>query len=199
MARLLKERSLVCLFSGCLLFGGSLIFFVLFLSGEGFAKIVYATPRQVMKQWFPKAEIRSEQIHLTPEQKKMAYRLLGRRFKGSKYWIYIGYQDQRPVAYGVVVHVIGKELPITFLVVVDGEGRVLGVDVLVFREDREYSVRKKMFLRQFQNKTIRDPLRIGKDVDALSGATLSSKAASYAVRKALAIVHAVYQIPLPSP
>jgi Na+-translocating ferredoxin:NAD+ oxidoreductase RnfG subunit len=48
-------------------------------------------------------------------------------------------------------------------------------------------------MRQFTGKTLAAPLKLGRDIDSISGASLSSRSTAYAVKKALALVDVVYR------
>lgn len=113
------------------------------------------------------------------------------RERSVVFWI--GEAGGKPMGYAVVLDVIGKERPITFLVAVSPAGTVLGVEVLVYRESQGMEIRSPRFRRQFEGKTLADPLTAGRDVDAISGATLSSRSTAFAVKKALALVDVVYR------
>jgi Na+-translocating ferredoxin:NAD+ oxidoreductase RnfG subunit len=45
-------------------------------------------------------------------------------------------------------------------------------------------VKDQAFLKQFVGKTVASGFQVGKDIDGISGATISSKAVSEALRKA---------------
>ena len=97
------------------------------------------------------------------------------------------------MGYAVILNVIGKEQPITFMIAVSPEGKVLGVEILAYRESQGSDVRSKRFMQQFIGKTLAEPLKLGRDVDSISGATLSSRSTVYAVKKALALVEVIYR------
>ncbi|MGB9868271.1 MAG: FMN-binding protein [Bacillota bacterium] len=77
--------------------------------------------------------------------------------------------------------------PIVLTVGVDSTGKLIGVKVLSHSETPGLGARIETpaFQKQFLGKTASDPLTVGKDIDALSGATISSKAFTSAVKNAL--------------
>jgi hypothetical protein len=79
----------------------------------------------------------------------------------------------------------------TVFVAVSPHGRVLRVDVLAFHEPEDYLPPRRWFDR-LAGFVLSPRLRPGDHVDGLSGATLSARAATGAVRRALAL-HAVLQ------
>jgi hypothetical protein len=74
----------------------------------------------------------------------------------------------------------------TLLFVFDPQGRVRTVEVLAFHEPEDYLPTRRWFERLAG---VRDPLGVfpGQGVDAVSGATLSVRAASMSLRRASAI------------
>ena len=73
----------------------------------------------------------------------------------------------------IVDSVIGKFEQIDYAVAVDAAGKVLGVEILVYREGHGSEVRMPAWRNQFVGKTAADPLRVGADIANISGATLS--------------------------
>jgi transcriptional regulator of nitric oxide reductase len=77
----------------------------------------------------------------------------------------------------------GYDGPIKILVGVDLKGVLTGVLVVEHNEPYgNFSVDRPEFARQFLGKSITDPFEVGKDVDAVSRATISIKSASRAIR-----------------
>jgi Na+-translocating ferredoxin:NAD+ oxidoreductase RnfG subunit len=70
-------------------------------------------------------------------------------------------------------------------------GAVERVVILYFEEERGKPVADKSFLKQYVGKDAKSPLRLGDDIDAITGATVSSKSVTEAVRKAIALWDAV--------
>ena len=83
--------------------------------------------------------------------------------------------------------VIGQSQPITFAVGVTPDGALKDVQVMMYREPQGDGIQEKRFRKQFEGKGLKDPIALGKDIDAISGATISSRSATYAARKALAL------------
>ena len=70
-------------------------------------------------------------------------------------------------------------------VIMDSDYRVLSASVLHYSATRGGDVRSQRFTRQFTGKGPGAPVRIGKDIDAVSGATSSSSAMAGGVRRAI--------------
>jgi electron transport complex protein RnfG len=80
---------------------------------------------------------------------------------------------------------LGKHQPITFLISMDAKAHIRKIDLLVYRERYGGGVRSERFTNQFKGKSSADPLKITRDLDAVTGATISSKALSLGARKAV--------------
>ena len=89
--------------------------------------------------------------------------------------------------------VMGKWGPIHYLVGLNPAGDILGVVILDYQEIRGRGIAKNRFLRQYVGKNASHPLQLGKDIDGITGATISSRALTDGVKKLLdihKIVHA---------
>ncbi|MFA4842948.1 MAG: FMN-binding protein, partial [Candidatus Omnitrophota bacterium] len=92
------------------------------------------------------------------------------------------------LGWAVVLDEMGKIKPITFLVGIDNQNNVLGVQILEYRDMFGSEIKRRSFLRQFQGKSLKDSIVVGQDIDAVTGATVSSHAAASIVRKSLKVI-----------
>jgi transcriptional regulator of nitric oxide reductase len=77
----------------------------------------------------------------------------------------------------------GYDGPIKILVGMDMKGILTGVLVTHHNEPYgNFSIEPPRFAAQFKGKDIRDPFEVGKDVDAVSSATITIKSSSRAIR-----------------
>lgn len=79
---------------------------------------------------------------------------------------------------------IGKEEPITTGFVVN-DGQIEQVKVLIFRESRGWEVRYPFFTDQFKQATLDTENKLDRNIDGISGATLSVSAVTRLARLAL--------------
>jgi Na+-translocating ferredoxin:NAD+ oxidoreductase RnfG subunit len=96
--------------------------------------------------------------------------------------------EEKVIGSIVVDSVQGRWGPIKFLMGVDRAGVVVGVVVLEHKEVRGKPIVKQRFLKQYLGKTSKDPVRVQKDIDGVTGATVSSRALTDGVRKDLFIL-----------
>lgn len=157
---------------------------------------VYLSLEEAPKAVFPEADsFERKDIQVSTSFRRQLEALIGRA-KPSLwepfYITYIARKQGSIIGYAVVCEEIGKHRPITFIVAVTPEGKVRDVAIMMYREPLGDEVRYKAFRKQFEGKSLSDPIEARKDIRIISGATLSSEALSRGVRKALAVVKLAY-------
>ncbi len=78
------------------------------------------------------------------------------------------------------------------IVALDTAGKVTNLAVMSYVEQHGRPIATRRFLNQFIGKTADNPIQVGKDVDAVSGATIISRAAAFAVKKVAVLYKTVY-------
>jgi transcriptional regulator of nitric oxide reductase len=77
----------------------------------------------------------------------------------------------------------GYDGPIKMLVGMDTKGVLTGIVVAAHNEPYgDFSIDRPEFAAQFKGKSIRDPFRVGADIDAVSRATITITSAARAIR-----------------
>ena len=92
--------------------------------------------------------------------------------------------------YFVVERVVGKHEYITIGVGINPNGTVKQIEIMDYRESYGYEVREASWRAQFVGKSASSPLELGADIKNISGATLSSKHITDAVKRVLQSVKA---------
>ncbi len=85
----------------------------------------------------------------------------------------------------IVDAVLGKHELITYAVGLGADGSVRGVEILEYLESYGYQIRDAAWRRQFAGKTARDPLKLDQDIRNISGATLSCRHVTDAIKRLL--------------
>lgn len=118
-------------------------------------------------------------LWITPDIRAEVVRILGHEPAQlrQKYWT-----DGQKSAW--ILEEIGKEDAITAGFVVK-EGRIEQARVLIYRESRGGEIRYPSFVAQFQGAALSDGRYLNKQVDGISGATLSVNAMVRMSREAL--------------
>jgi len=119
--------------------------------------------------------------------------------------VYIGYassaEDAEIVGYAFETtdfepQEIGYSAPIEVLVGIDLEGELAGIEILFYRESyksiRGDFLNSERFPNQFAGKSVADGFRVGRDIDGVSRATISSWAVSRGIRNSAREVASAY-------
>ena len=119
--------------------------------------------------------------------------------------VYIGYEseakDAEIVGYAFETtdfepQEIGYSAPIEVLVGVDLAGELTGIEILFYRESyksiRGDFLNSERFPNQFDGKSVADGFRVGRDIDGVSRATISSWAVSRGIRNSAREVARAY-------
>ena len=179
---------------GVLVFGASLGFSIPASFSEEEEKVldvqVYLTKKQAFEIAFPGADkVDREKKWLTDEQKKAIGDLCLQKFEPNRVTFYVGKRDGVPMGYAIIDHEIGKSFPITFMVVLNVDGSVRDVEIMVYREPRGWEVRYPSFMDQFTGKNADTDYRI---INSITGATLSVRAMVKGVSRATAAYKVLY-------
>ena len=106
--------------------------------------------------------------------------------------IYTGRRDGAVLGYALIdIHNV-RTMPEAFMVVLSPDGSVRSLRLLAFHEPLEYKPAGRWY-EQFDRKSIHAPLRVGRDVHGVVGATLSARATTRGVRRALAFYEVLIQ------
>jgi FMN-binding domain len=110
----------------------------------------------------------------------------------DSYVTFIAKKGDAILGYAVIVDEIGKHRPITFVVGVGNDRKIKDAALMVYREAYGGEVRDRRFLQQYKGKELKDPLLPYRDIQNISGATLSVEAIGRGSKKALALVDLIY-------
>jgi Na+-translocating ferredoxin:NAD+ oxidoreductase RnfG subunit len=124
-------------------------------------------------------------LDLTDTEVALVSKALGRRIEMRSY-PYLEVKTEKGLA-GIILilDVIGESRPITFAIGITIDGALQDVQVMVYREPQGEAIHELRFRKQFVGKRVKDPVTLDKDIDAISGATISSRSATFAARKGL--------------
>jgi hypothetical protein len=99
--------------------------------------------------------------------------------------LHAGMKGEHLLGYAVIdVHTV-RTLPEALLIVLSPEGQVRSLRMLAFHEPEEY-LTPAGWLRQFDGRDLDEALSLRGEIHGIAGATLSSRAVTGAVRRALA-------------
>ncbi len=175
------------------------------LPGRNFAMRLLSY-EAALQEMFGDATIAAEDRTLTPEETAAVKAKLDGSLvhfqKGAetktvaeklKYTFYFATRKQQKVGVAVIEDQPGKWGPVEFIIALDpATGKVLNLAVLSYEERRGRPIASRNFLDQFIGKGDSDLIRVRKDIRAVSGATISSEATCFAVKKVIALYGELY-------
>jgi len=162
------------------------VLLVLFSAGSVRAEGSYWTTKKLLKDFFKT----SERVTYVAVSRGELAKFGNRTGARDRYVVFVATTAWRVDGYAVIDDEKGQHQPITFGVQLDAEGRVLRTEVMAYREGYGEEIREGRFQKQYRGKGPGDSLRFGRDVVAISGATISSRAMTVAVARAVKLVEA---------
>lgn len=99
-------------------------------------------------------------------------------------------EEGKRTGYAILDSEIGQHELIDIGVRLGLSGAVERVEIMAFREPYGDGVRIERFRNQFVGKTANDPITAGRDIDIVSGATLSSRSVALGVKRDTLVLQA---------
>jgi electron transport complex protein RnfG len=141
---------------------------------------------EALAQVYPGAEIRAEQIFLTPVQMTEVAKRAGTDPTSALVARYVAARDGQVIGRAYVdTHVVRTKRE-SLLISLDAHRRVMRVDVTAFLEPAEFRA-PGPWLGQYRGRAMDDDLAINRAIRPIAGATLTARAANNAVRRVLAV------------
>jgi len=154
--------------------------------GFGICLSAQVTREEALTQVYPGAEIRAEQVFLTPAQIEQVAKRAGTDPGSALVARYIATRGGRAAGRAYIdTHTVRTKRE-SLLVSLDAVGQVMRVDVTAFLEPSEYRA-PGAWLGQFRGRVLDEDLAVNRAIRPIAGATLTARAASNAVRRVLAI------------
>ena len=191
-----------------------IVFFTLFVFISSFSMIPVSeaftllTKEQALKEVFPsavKVTVKSKRLKgatLETVMKKLGGRLVyeqegseSSKVEGSKKVKFYFGVDGAGKKTGVAMIDLqpGRWGPVEFIIALNLKtGSVSKVRVMSYSEKRGRPIARLSYMRQYDGKTSNSMLEVGRDITGISGATISSRAATFAVKKALVLYEELY-------
>ena len=153
------------------------------------AETTYYTTRALLSDFFPKSErVTFRTFTLDPSQRARLRQRLGYAPAKDRYTVFVAMTNGRVDGYALIDDEPGLHQPITFATRLSPRGVVERLEIVTYREPRGDEVRDPRFRQQFAGKTAQDPMQLHRDIDAVSGATVSSASMAVGVRRAAVLV-----------
>lgn len=158
----------------------------LLLAGPMAMGTVFHTQEQALKIAFPGADrIEKKTYVLSPSEAEEIERLASASLDSRLVTIHTARKGQQLLGYAHIdIHTV-RTRPEAVLIVLDPEGEAVMLRVLAFQEPLEYMPTQGWY-DLFAGRTRSGRIKVGYDIDAVTGATLTTRATVDAVRRMFA-------------
>jgi hypothetical protein len=141
--------------------------------------VTYFSETQVAEVLFPGIALKQVAIELNSLEVKAIQKASRERVLDPKLRIWAG-----PGGTALFIdRVVGKHDFITYAVAISSTGQVQGLEIMEYRETYGHQVRNASWRQEFVGKDKTALLKVGKDIDAISGATLSAVHVTAGIRR----------------
>jgi len=145
---------------------------------------VYLSIEQAQKQMFGNVAMQAKPILLSAEiqQKMRDLSSVSHPFTGNRIW------KTAQGGWFIVDEVVGKHEMITYALGINPDGSIKQIEILEYRESYGFEVAEASWRQQFVGKTNQAIFKLNKDIQNVSGATLSAKHLTDGVKR-LMVLH----------
>ena len=165
--------------------------FFLILSTDSLAEVYYSKDEAFELAFGSGASVEAVSLFLTDEQAANIERTAKVKLDSRLYTFHRGMRGGQVLGYAAIESHTVRTQPEVVMIVLDNAGQLVRIEVLAFHEPPEYKPPTRWFERLYR-RPVQD-LVIDHGVDAIAGATLSSRAALDGARKVLAIFKLAYK------
>ena len=136
---------------------------------------------------FPGADnIKKTKLFLTKEQAAQIESIARAKVDSRLYVIYEGKKGDQTLGYAIIdTHGLRTKSE-TVMFVINPDGTLRKAEILAFFEPPEYMAGDK-WINLFDNKEATDPMKLGKDIPNITGATITANSLSSSIRRVLAV------------
>jgi Na+-translocating ferredoxin:NAD+ oxidoreductase subunit G len=160
--------------------GAILLLFVTVVSAETISR------EQALQAAFPDSKIRSSVAFLTDHEKQEVEKKSGADVTTALVACYFAEKDGKETGRAYLdTHVVRTKKE-SLLVILKPDGTLKRVEVVAFLEPSEYLPSERWY-QQFEGQALDDSLNLERDIHVVTGATLTARATTEAVRRVMAI------------
>ena len=149
----------------------------------------WRTYRELLGRHFAKSE-RVAFVRVRPDVDERT-RIEGRlasKLAQTEYLFHVARSGQRIDGYAHLGRAPTRYSTFTFAVLFDPRGTITRAEVIEYLETNGSGIRSRVFLRQFEGMDSRSGFRFGRDIDAVTGASISSRSLASGVHRAAVLL-----------
>ncbi|MEK6606280.1 MAG: FMN-binding protein [Myxococcota bacterium] len=157
------------------------------LVATGVQAEVFHSKESALRLAFPDADtVTPRNFFISDAQKAEAEALGGAALESRMVTCYVGARAGQILGYAFIDTHLVRTLPETLMVVLAPDGRVRATHLLAFHEPPEYQPPRR-WLRQFAERRLGPSVRLGADIVAIAGSSMTSEAVTAGIRRVLAL------------
>lgn len=162
-----------------------ILFAINLIKAEGIRSDV----EEILLSEFPShSVITMQKYELPSDLKAKTEKQVQQRFFKNYVYLWKICQSDSISGYAILDNTYGKSLPITFLVIFSPGGEIRRMDIIRYREPYGGAIGGRRWLDQFIGKSADNEFKVDKDIDSISGATISVNSVTKAVHKLLLVI-----------
>ncbi len=162
-----------------------ILFTVFFISFNLFGEDLKEKSEKIISEVFGEVSVSLKELALAPDERLKIEEEAGQRFLGKKIYYYEISRKDSILGVTLLDNVMGRTQPISYLLIISADGKILYMEILKYRSSYGGEVRERGWLESFEGMTLPEEAEIGDKVEAISGATISSKSLTRGVKRLL--------------
>ena len=127
--------------------------------------------------------IEFERYVIPSSQKDLIEKRSGMRYMFPHVYLWKISEKDSLVGLAILDNAKGKSLPITFITFYDQESNIIGSHIVKYREDYGWEVGNRRWLNQFLGLDHESVYTVGKNIDGISGATISVNSITRGIKR----------------
>lgn len=154
------------------------------VGGAAQAETFYTVPQLLSEHFGTSERVSFVKVELDAGKRARIERRLGRSLAKANYTFYVATSGSTVDGYALFDEERGQHELISFATFFDGRGEITRVEVVAYREPYGDGIRGQRFRKQFVGRRAGSGFAPNKDIDAVSGATISSRSMCAGVKRA---------------
>ncbi len=158
------------------------------LSAPALAQVYFTVKQLLSEQYKAASAVSFTRVNVDGALNAAVQSKLGRPLPKPEYVIYVAKHGSEVVGYAVFDEERGEHENIDFATFFDPQGVIVRSEIVAYREAYGSEIRREAFRNQFLGRSAKSGFKVGQDIDAISGATLSSESMSRALQRAAVLL-----------
>ena len=170
------------------------IFFLIFISNISFPQQINDEVKDILISTFGKnSTIKFAKYEIEKNAATKIEKQVKQKFFDSSVYYYQIINNYKINGYALLDNVYGKSLPITFLVLFDNAGNIISSQIVKYREQYGGSVKNPQWNEQFIGKNYSSSFEVGKEINSISGATISVNSVTKGIQKLTLLIKEIIE------